>query len=386
MATVSTKNFSREAREIIKRLEDQGWTFRVSSNGHAIGKSPEGSHSISVAPRLSARNRAYQNTLAEVRRWEKASAEATQAAEGLIQERGPEVQALGTVLEALVSGVEYDPVLDGVLANAAGKHSERAIERLAAQPATSPPREIVGDVSQSSSTVEEDRDMVSRTTTNTRSHDGAKARVRKANKPAPLLDSGMRERAESERTVLEALSNVDDTRRPATQALLDNVWLGEPGMESRGGLPAGARPAWSSDGELCGWLWPVSAGVGVRRRGRPATGIRQGEAVLPGPFPLPGDVPVVSPEGGLGQTKVGDPEVRVREPLTDTEIVAKVRLLVGGRDVELEGKYERALEFSRAQAGVIERLEADLANRKDEVARLGGDLDAWLSLAPRPEE
>lgn len=52
--------FSREALELIHLYESYGWTFTVSSKGHAIGHAPSGGETCSIARRLAPGNRALQ--------------------------------------------------------------------------------------------------------------------------------------------------------------------------------------------------------------------------------------------------------------------------------------------------------------------------------------
>jgi len=68
----SYPGFTRPAIEIIRRYEEHGWTFTVSSKNHAIGKSPDGVSTTSIARRLTTGNRSYQNALSTLNRWERA--------------------------------------------------------------------------------------------------------------------------------------------------------------------------------------------------------------------------------------------------------------------------------------------------------------------------
>jgi hypothetical protein len=55
------QGFSKEAKQLIARLEEYGVTFRVSSKGHAIGKAPHDLGTISIGRKLSLHNRSQQN-------------------------------------------------------------------------------------------------------------------------------------------------------------------------------------------------------------------------------------------------------------------------------------------------------------------------------------
>jgi hypothetical protein len=70
-----------------------------------------------------------------------------------------------------------------------------------------------------------------------------------------------------------------------------------------------------------------------------------------------------------------------REPLTDAQIVERIRGLVGGSSVD-EAEHAKALARIEEQAGAIERLTGLVESITAERDRLQSDLDAWLSLAP----
>lgn len=79
------------------------------------------------------------------------------------------------------------------------------------------------------------------------------------------------------------------------------------------------------------------------------------------------------------------------EPLTDTQIVERIRRLVGGRDPETEEALRNALatidRMSEVQHAFEDRVARLVAERDEQRARaeqLQSDLDTWLSLAPRP--
>jgi uncharacterized protein YbjQ (UPF0145 family) len=103
-----------------------------------------------------------------------------------------------------------------------------------------------------------------------------------------------------------------------------------------------------------------------------------------------------------------DLEREPREPLTDGQILARIRLLVGGRDVETEEALRNALatvdrfrealdEAERMGAERIAEVEERVANlaasaqaweqtattEKQRADSLQEDINAWMSLAPR---
>lgn len=61
--------FDAASLALIAEYESHGWTFRVSSRGHAIGRSPDGEATCSIARRMASANRTRQNSEADLRRW-----------------------------------------------------------------------------------------------------------------------------------------------------------------------------------------------------------------------------------------------------------------------------------------------------------------------------
>lgn len=60
-----------------------------------------------------------------------------------------------------------------------------------------------------------------------------------------------------------------------------------------------------------------------------------------------------------------------------------VRLLVGGRDVELEQRYAEQTAIVQSLKEEVGRLSNLLADEREAHARVQADLDTWLSLAPK---
>lgn len=362
------KSFSKEAKGLIERLEGQGWTFRLSSAGHAIGRAPDGERTISIQPRLSARNRGYQNTLSEIKRWERDQEIAQGMADVVASASGPEVQALGRVVEALFAS--DDEVTDRVLARAADKHARKAIEEYAPEPATSLPRVIVGDVEPSSSTVEDRRPW--------------KARMGSSRSKATT------DYYESSTT--DEVTYADGSKMYACRFEGCDFMSDRPRSVAR---HFGAKHTAQGESERVDASKRVAIAEGVafdpsdmepehhheytptERLVRALTEFMESAETLDA---------VAILRWFHDRPDLGDPEARVREPLTDTEIVAKIRLLVGGRDVELEAKYEDLLRRFDAVYEERDELSVRLGEVIEERDRLRTDLDAWLSLAPRPVE
>lgn len=62
------KRYDAEARELVLRMIDDGWSGRISSRGHAILRAPDGKSTASVSPNYH-RSRAGKNAEAVYRRW-----------------------------------------------------------------------------------------------------------------------------------------------------------------------------------------------------------------------------------------------------------------------------------------------------------------------------
>lgn len=118
LGTSSLPGFDRRARAMVKDMLDHGWTGRVSSKGHWIGRSPDGTATIAVARNMDAPNRARQNTEAEWTRWKRAQHPVTVAV----------VDASG---DALLAG---DFIAADILARGAAKHLEADMAELAVEP------------------------------------------------------------------------------------------------------------------------------------------------------------------------------------------------------------------------------------------------------------
>jgi hypothetical protein len=103
--------FCKEAREIISEYEKHGWIFRLSSKGHAIGRSPSGSRTASVSRKLPLRT--LKNSQAQLER--DLREDIIEVAAGALSPRG---------MDELVNGVPVDELsdpVDQVVARGLGK-------------------------------------------------------------------------------------------------------------------------------------------------------------------------------------------------------------------------------------------------------------------------
>ena len=108
-SSLNMRSFSQEARELIEAAEGAGWTWRLSSNNHAIGRAPDGITTLSVSTKLSRSNRGYQRATAEFARW-------------IREQSAPELaeQAMA-VQEAYDSAPNGNPLLDDVMEASASR-------------------------------------------------------------------------------------------------------------------------------------------------------------------------------------------------------------------------------------------------------------------------
>lgn len=67
---VPPSSFVQEAKDLIKDMTMEGWAFRLSSKGHAIGRAPAPSTlTVSISRSANLTNRGLQNAMAVFRRW-----------------------------------------------------------------------------------------------------------------------------------------------------------------------------------------------------------------------------------------------------------------------------------------------------------------------------
>ena len=358
------KGFDRESRDLISEAEGWGWTFRLSSKGHAIGKAPDGRTTMSVTPRQS-KARTGRNQRAEFERWVREWTRARAA-------------SMAESMTPIVESAEFallDPA-DQVMARAAVKKSKEVLEHIAqedAEPATS----ADGDV----------RSVVSR-------------------RPWLARMGSNREKAETDYYESETTEEVTYSDGSVEYACrLEGCDYTAPRPHS----VASHYRSHVNKGEVSriGKRVPVvqdapfDTSLMVERGPRHVEGHRYqpSERLLAALEEFLRDSGATDPTGLAfaaltwfhERPDLDDAETRVREPLTDAQMVAKIRAIVGGRDPETEEALRVALE---ANASLLERLDAVQEERDELSVRLGevmedrdrirGDLDAWLALAPRP--
>lgn len=108
----------REARNLVVEMTTYGWAFRRTSKGHLLGTGPDGS-TMTIPAKMSAPNRTKQNTQAAWQRWLR-----EHTTERIRQEAGAMLTTARASAEAAVAG---DDIASSVLAGAALKHSEKVV-------------------------------------------------------------------------------------------------------------------------------------------------------------------------------------------------------------------------------------------------------------------
>lgn len=121
---MNTRGFSKDAKRIIGEFEALGWTFTVSSKGHAIGRSPDGQTTESIAKNLS-NARAKANAEASLRRAQRA-AEMT----GVLAESRQIIGALGGAGRAANAVTEPQTPTDAILVGALSKRADRTFDAI----------------------------------------------------------------------------------------------------------------------------------------------------------------------------------------------------------------------------------------------------------------
>jgi hypothetical protein len=338
--------FSQESKKIIRQLEDYGWTFRISRQGHAIGHAPDGETRTSISKNLSRANRSQQAAEATVKRWE----------------RHLEVQRLGKATEALLSDDKgFDPVVDAVIAAGVQKRVEALTE---APVDTEPPPSVVS-----------------------RKPWLARQGTHREKGTTSLYESGAvvevtySDGSTAYECSMESCDYSSDNPRSVSSHFRAHVRAGE--TEPVGHL---ARPSVARDVPIA----PETIGSHYPGKGyTPSERLVQALAAYLDIHGWEGASPEQIATFALTwaheRPDLGDIEAREREPLTDTQIVERIRLLVGGRDPETEEAYRNALvtiETMRTEhAAEVERLTGLLDLSNAEVVRLAQTLDALGSLA-----
>jgi len=65
------RGFCRERAKLIRQMEDDGWQGRLSANGHAIMRSPDGRESCCISPKQGSPTRASANNAMVYKRWKR---------------------------------------------------------------------------------------------------------------------------------------------------------------------------------------------------------------------------------------------------------------------------------------------------------------------------
>jgi len=379
--------FSAESRSVIERLEAYGWVFTLSKEGHAIGRAPDGETTASVGKKLSRANRSSQNAEAAVRAWERKIGEIDEedhAKIALLERLEPEVRshvtvamALGWVVEQMVNGWPRLRSFDGnhtatLPRERMDRRTRRALRRRVvdyADPTLLAASKFAGDLGDD----EFDEFIIT---------SAAGATISFSPRPQPV-DEPVDEPGTLETVVMpdQPLVAPVASRRP---------WLARQGTSRRKGTTSlyesGAvvevthvdgSVTYECSIEECDYTSTNPRSVSSHFRGHVQRGDHEPVGQLARPS-VARDVPVEDFRPDLG-----DPESQVREPLTDTQIVERVRLLIGGRDPETEEALRVALLANEALRSEMATLRAEKVAAEAEAARLQGDLDAWLSLAPR---
>lgn len=68
VAPSQLRGWDKECKSLVDAAQALGWTGRISSKGHWIGRSPDGTETMAVQPKQSS-NRGLENTKARFTRW-----------------------------------------------------------------------------------------------------------------------------------------------------------------------------------------------------------------------------------------------------------------------------------------------------------------------------
>jgi hypothetical protein len=408
--------FSAESTALIREYESHGWTFRVSSKGHAIGKAPDGAETTSIGRQLSPANRSQQNAEAPLRRWLKAREQA---------EQPPSLAVLAKPVLSLME-FSFHPSRVAMVAGAValGWQPEQMVNG-SVRLVRSGAKPIVVRKSDKVLSKQEYRSM------NERVRDGGDPmRVRMA--------AGMTQE-EWIRFVMDEMEAADITLKVAVAPLVEDEPTPEPATRAGGDVALEYRP-WKAkgsgglydskavleqvlDGEVVAYLCAVcrefesfddphsvaaharshTRGKGTQPR-NPVTE-KDSDSYTPTARLVEALAAFIDAHGWEGMspeeiattaltwmaTRPDLPPPSPREPLTDTQIVERIRALVRVSSVD-EFEHAEALATVEAQVVAMDRLRGEIAALARQVEsvtaerdRLQSDLDAWLSLAPKPK-
>lgn len=419
--------FSQEARELIREYEAEGWTFAVSGAGHAIGRAPDGVTTCSVSRRLSRANRSYQNSEAPLKAWRRRAEGKQQPT--LVDLAKPMIRAMegfhphrvAVVAAAVALGWEPEQMVNGAI----------RLHRSGAAP-------IIVRKSERDLTKREDQDIRHRAINGGDPMVGAMAARMTQDEWAEYVmdifdDSSIRTRVAVVPSTTPKPSDDlpgEHLRVAEPDVALASDSAGEPPMETRRAWTArrGGRRTYESKaveeiidaitGEVRAYGCskcdataedPHFIAAHYRRAHRFRRGREEQNPDLPEPSEyhpserliralmeyLDSHVPPGTAIGDEDSSRfLAENALRWMNdrpdlpppgpvvPLTDAQIVERIRRLVGAED-HLEEVETLTEEVERLEARVAD-LEAFLAEADARADRLQADIDTWLSLAPRP--
>jgi hypothetical protein len=412
------RGFSQESKVLIREYESHGWTFEASQSNHAIGKAPDGVTTCSVGQRLSKANRSQQNAEAPLKAWKRRLEEA----------RGPSLVDLSKPIIRAMDGFHPSRVADVAASIALGWEPEQMVNgaiRLTRSGQTA----IVVRKSDRQMTKAEHLDVFHRAI--------------KGGDPMIGAMAARMSQEEWAEYVMDVFSDIDLRTRvrvvvPSTTPPPSDDLPGEHlrvtapdvGLASDSTVaPAEERRPWTArrGGRR---TYESKAVVEVLVDGVPvayecskcdavaeephfiAAHYRRAHRFRKGREEQNPDIPATSEYhpsarlvealaaflleygdmGGVEETAIAAltwmstrpdlPPPMPTVPLTDAQIVERIRRLVGAED-HLEEVETLTEEVERLEARVAD-LEGFLAAADARADRLQSDLDAWLSLAPRP--
>ena len=333
--------FDSNAVKIIRALEAYEWRFTMSSRGHAIGSAPDGETRCSIGRKLTRGNRSQQNAEAVVKQWER------------------HLEAIALAWQVAKARDAYmdnpvNPVLDHVLLAGSQKKARKALDLLESEPE-------------------------SRVTEVGRQPWLARQGTHREKGTTSLYESqAVLEVTWSDGTLSYACPKCDYTaERPRSVSSHFRAHVRSGTAEAVGELP---RPSVARDVPIAvediGNQYP---GHGYKPTERLLAELE--EWLAGNTWESTGDLARLMLTWAHERRGVAP----IAEALTDAQILAKVRLLVGGRDPEMEEAHRGALatierlrvEHDAALAEVNARLDA--SNR--EVVRLTSVLETLSSLA-----
>lgn len=351
---IKINGFSTESKKIIRQLEEYEWTFTLSTNGHAIGLAPDGITRTSVSKNLSRANRSQQAADVTVKRWEKHMTAMQALADAEVTDRA--------------RNEGYDPVLSPILKEGMRKHVHGAGTALgeAALTEVSEPVSRVTEVSRAPWLARQGSHRKSGTTSLYES--GAVVEVTWSNGTLTYACS------------LSTCDYASENPRSVSSHFRGHVRAGE--HEPVGQL---SRPSVAKD-------VPVSDFRDDYHRKQYTPSERLLRA-LEHYLASVGSTDITALAYAALQwyherPDLEDVEARSHEPLDDGQILAKIRLLVGGRDVELEEAHRHTLTtlevMKQEHEDAMLAVEGRLEEAQAKATALQENIDTWLSLAPYP--